>query len=139
VDRNEIPRDRFDHVEARRRRVDIYTGRTAMARKSKRNNRTIRSRKSNKTASTIRRRATRIFGPIEAAKRKPIDWLNPVNYEVIESVAVAPSTTVREQERKTPRQKEWSTEKLRVRCKDKPRNNKPKGAGSGRKDFIPWC
>ena len=39
--------------------------------------------------------------------------------------------------KKTPIQN-WSDRNLRLRCKDKPKNNKPNGSGSGKK-FVPWC
>ena len=39
--------------------------------------------------------------------------------------------------KKTPIEN-WSDRNLRLRCKDKPKNNKPKGSGSGKK-FVPWC
>lgn len=58
---------------------------------------------------------------------------------MVMSAAVAPSPTGRERMRETPVQKERSDIRPRVRCKDRPRSNKPVGGGSGRKEFIPWC
>lgn len=40
---------------------------------------------------------------------------------------------------KTPSKQERSDDRLRVRCKDRPRDNKPRGKGGGGKVFIPWC
>ena len=36
--------------------------------------------------------------------------------------------------------KKWSDINLRLRCKDRPKDNKPKGAGVGQsREYVPWC
>lgn len=61
--------------------------------------------------------------------------------ETAVSEAVAPSPTGRKLvQRKTPLDNNLRSDVgLRVRCKDRPRDNKRKGNGSGVKKFVPWC
>lgn len=61
--------------------------------------------------------------------------------ETAGSEAVTPSPTGRKlEQRKTPLDNKLRSDVgLRVRCKDRPRDNKPKGNGSGGRKFVPWC
>lgn len=77
------------------------------------------------------------------------------DFDVIERDAVAPAPTgaiVTNEKKHTPTKKEWSAERLRVRCKERPNRVKlrislaemvidalRKGRGGKSKEFIPWC
>jgi hypothetical protein len=103
----------------------------------RRRNKSLRGTRRNQTSRVIRGRTTRVDRKVAGAVRQRQQLKRiPV---LVESVAAAPSPTGRERQRETPVKKERSDVRLRVRCKDRPKNNKPQGGGSGRKEFIPWC
>jgi hypothetical protein len=115
-----------------------------MARKSKRNNRKLRTKRTNKTESEIRLRTARIHTAAisgTAADKTVRFKEDVVALETVVSVAVAPSPTGRKlQQRKTPVDNKLRSDVgLRVRCKDRPRDNRSNGNGSGVKKFVPWC
>jgi hypothetical protein len=103
----------------------------------RRRNKSLRGTRRNQTSGVIRRRTTRVNRKVAVAVRQR-QQLKPIPV-MVESVAVAPSPTGRQRQRETPVKKERSDVRLRVRCKDRPKNNKPQSGGSGRNDFIPWC
>ena len=107
----------------------------------RRRNKSLRAIRKNQSSGIIPRRTTRNLRSNRASGTFALDWDIPSNYQVIEvfSVAEAPSPTGRQRKRKTPVKKERSDQRLRVRCKERPKDNKPQGSGSGQKEFIPWC
>ena len=116
-----------------------------MARKSKRNNRKPRTARTNKTKAEIRLRIARIPRAevaFTSAQIEPIRFKEKAMAVVTAmSEAVAPSPSGRKfEQRKTPLDNKLRSDVgLRVRCKDRPRDNKRKGNRSGLKKFVPWC
>lgn len=107
-----------------------------MARRKSRNNKSYKNQVQKNTLANRERNLTRTLGRgIEAIKTK--------------SFAPDPQPVPAKRVNRTPPERElakrkkpitkWSELNLRLRCKDRPKNNKPRGAGGGQKEFVPWC
>lgn len=107
-----------------------------MGRRRFRNRRRNQTKVNTTTNQLQRIRALRGRTAVQAQRR---DYTK-TNLQVIPSAAVAPSPTGRKTDvRKSPRQKDWSRDNVRLRCKERPKDNSPKGHGGGKKVFKPWC
>jgi hypothetical protein len=109
-----------------------------MARRKSRNNRSNKNQVKKNTLAQAKRNITRnmgrAIGAIRTKSFAPLPFTAP-------EPAKRVNRTPPEREiakRKKPITK-WSDKNLRLRCKDRPKNNKPNGAGGGQKEYVPWC
>ena len=109
-----------------------------MARRKSRNNRSNKNQVKKNTLAQAQRNITRRMGrAISAIRTKsfaPLPFTAPEPEKRVNRTP--PEREIAK--RKKPITK-WSELNLRLRCKDRPKNNKPKGAGGGQREFVPWC
>jgi hypothetical protein len=114
-----------------------------MARKKRSNSRTNTKTVKKNTVAQVDRNIARRVGRLKAQRQAKV-WGVTDNTFVIEpfraQVPIANRTPPEQgiAKRKKPITK-WSDKNLRLRCKDRPKDNKPSGASGGKKEFVPWC